>query len=474
MVKRQGSPVLVLAVMCAGMFLVLLDVTVVNVALPAIRGSLGAGMAGTQWVVDGYALALAGMLLVGGALGDRFGHRRVVLAGLAVFGAASLGCALAPGLGALVAARAVQGVGAALLLPGSMAVIAEVYPDAAERARALGVWAAVSSLALPAGPLVGGLLVEWGGWQSVFALNVPVVIAAVVGVRTLVPVVPGDRGQRVRVGALAGAVVGLTAVVFAVIEAGQAGLGASVVVALVVAVIALGTAGRRVPRSWLGNRPFLAANSVALLMNLGMNGTLFVLSLYLQNLGGNSPARTGLLLLPMSIPLVLLAPVAGRVVARFGPRVPMVCGAVIAAAGSGCWALASPGGGYAEVVPVLVACGIGAGLLTTPVVAAAVGALGPRRSGLASGVNNTMRQTGTALGVAVFGAIAGSPAAPADFTAGLHRLAAVGVLLWLVAIACSLATSGSGRRPRSGGPDNLKHSSGRTGDELRAAGVAEG
>ncbi|SDW90331.1 MFS transporter, DHA2 family, methylenomycin A resistance protein [Saccharopolyspora shandongensis] len=465
---------LVLAVMCAGMFLVLLDVTVVNVALPAIRGSLGAGMAGTQWVVDGYALAIAGMLLVGGALGDRFGHRRVVLAGLAVFGAASLGCALAPGLGALVAARAVQGVGAALLLPGSMAVIAGVYPDAAERARALGVWAAVSSLALPAGPLVGGLLVEWGGWQSVFALNVPVVIAAVVGVRTLVPVVPGDRGQRVRVGALAGAVVGLTAVVFAVIEAGQAGLGASVVAALGVAVIALGAAGRRVPRSWLGNRPFLAANSVALLMNLGMNGTLFVLSLYLQNLGGNSPARTGLLLLPMSIPLVLLAPVAGRVVARFGPRVPMVCGAVIAAAGSGCWALASPGGGYAEVVPVLVACGIGAGLLTTPVVAAAVGALGPRRSGLASGVNNTMRQTGTALGVAVFGAIAGSPAAPADFAAGLHRLAVVGVLLWLVAIACSLATSPSGRGPRSGGPDNLKLSSGRTGDGLRAAGVAEG
>ncbi|MEV0697947.1 MFS transporter [Saccharopolyspora sp. NPDC050389] len=445
--KDVGSPALVLAVMCAGMFLVLLDVTVVNVALPGIRDALDAGMAGTQWVVDGYALAIAGMLLVGGALGDRFGHRRVVLAGLAVFGVASLACALAPGLGALVASRAVQGVGAALLLPGSMAVIAGVYPDPAARARALGVWSAVSSLALPAGPLVGGLLVEWGGWWLVFALNVPVVIAAVVGVRALVPDLPGDRGQQVRVGMLAGAVTGLTAVVFAVIEAGQAGLDAPVVAALVVAMIALWAAGRRLPRSLLGNRPFLAANSVALLMNLGMNGTLFVLSLYLQNLGGNSPARTGALLLPMSVPLVLLAPVAGRMVARMGPRVPMLCGTMIAAVGSGCWVLATPGGGYAEVIPVLVACGIGAGLLTTPVVAAAVGALGPQRSGLASGVNNTMRQTGTALGVAVFGAVAGSPAAPADFAAGLHRLAVVGVLLWLVAIAFSLAAGGSARRP---------------------------
>ncbi|PKW17282.1 MFS transporter [Saccharopolyspora spinosa] len=441
--RGVGSPALVLVVMCAGMFLVLLDVTVVNVALPSIRGSLGVGIAGAQWVVDGYALAIAGLLLVSGMLGDGFGHRRVVLAGMVLFGVASLGCALAPGLGVLVASRAVQGAGAALLLPGSMAVIAGVYPDSAARARALGVWSAVSSLALPAGPLLGGALVEWGGWRLVFALNVPVVLAAVVGVRMLVPDLPGDRGRRVRIGVLASAVSGLTAVVFAVIEAGQSGVDVLVLAALVVAVIALWVAGRRIPRALLGNRPFLAANSVALLMNLGMNGTLFVLTLYLQNLGGNSPARTGLLLLPMSVPLVLLAPVAGWMVARFGPRVPMLCGAVIVAAGSGFWGLASPDGGYAEVAPVLVACGVGAGLLTTSVVAAAVGALGPQRSGLASGVNNTMRQTGTALGVAVFGAVAGSPSAPADFTAGLHQLAVVGVLLWLVAITFSVLAGNS-------------------------------
>ncbi|MCI2421034.1 MFS transporter [Saccharopolyspora sp. K220] len=449
LIRRGGSPALVLAMMCSGMFLVLLDVTVVNVALPSLRGSLGAGMAGTQWVVDGYALAIAGLLLVGGMLGDRFGHRRVVLAGMTLFGAASLGCAVAPGLGVLIASRAVQGAGAALLLPGSMAVITGVYPDPAVRARALGVWSAVSSLALPAGPLLGGVLVEWGGWRLVFALNVPVVIVAVAGIALLVPASPGDRGQRFRGGVLASAVVGLTAVVFAVIEVGRTGLDAVVLGLLVVAAIALWAAGRRVPRTLLANRPFLAANSVALLMNLGMNGTLFVLTLYLQNVGGNSPARTGVLLLPMSVPLVLLAPVAGRLVARFGPRLPMLVGAAVAGAGSICWVLASPDGGFAEVVPVLLAYGVGAGLLTTSVVTAAVGALGPQRSGLASGVNNTMRQTGTALGVAVFGAVAGTPNAPAAFVTGLHHLAVLGVLVWLAAIALSVLARGGGSR--SGG-----------------------
>jgi DHA2 family methylenomycin A resistance protein-like MFS transporter len=430
--------------MCAGMFLVLLDVTVVNVALPSIRASLGTGVAGTQWVVDGYALAIAGLLLVGGLLGDRFGHRRAVLAGMVFFGVASLGCAVAFDLGMLVVSRAVQGVGAALLLPGNMAVVARLYPDAAARARALGMWSAVSSLALPAGPLLGGALVEWGGWRLVFALNVPVVIAAVVGVRLLVPDMPGQPRRRLRVGVLAGAAVGLAAAVFAVIEAGEVGLDPVVLGAVVVAGIALWLVGRRVPRTLLGNRPFLAANVVALLMNLNMNGTLFVVTLYVQDLGGSSPARAGVLLLPMSVPLVALAPVAGRLVARFGPWVPMACGAGVAAAGSACWGLATVDGGYSGVLAVLVACGIGAGLMTTSVVAAAVGALGPQRAGLASGVNNTARQTGTALGVAVFGAVAGTPAAPGDFVAGLHQLAGLGVLLWLVALALSVLVRGSG------------------------------
>ncbi len=184
---------MLLATMCAGMFLVLLDVTVVNVALPSITAGLGAGAGGAQWVVDSYAVVIAALLLAGGAAGDRFGHRRTVLAGLGVFGAASAACALAPTVDVLVAARAAQGVGAALLLPGSLAVITEAYPDPAGRARALGTWAAVSSLALPAGPLLGGVLVTAGGWPLVFAVAVPVVVVAIVAVLLVVPPSRPDR-----------------------------------------------------------------------------------------------------------------------------------------------------------------------------------------------------------------------------------------------------------------------------------------
>ena len=167
-----------LAVMCVGYFLVLLDVTVLNVAVPAIGAGLGVGVGGLAWIVNGYALALAALLLVGGALGDAYGHRRVVLTGLALFGAASAGCGLAPTVGALVVARVLQGVGAALLLPGTLAIITRAFPEPDAQARAIGVWAGVGSLALPAGPLLGGVLVQTLGWRSVFLVNVPVVLVA--------------------------------------------------------------------------------------------------------------------------------------------------------------------------------------------------------------------------------------------------------------------------------------------------------
>src|SRR5918997_2537752 len=176
----------VLAVMCVGMFLVLLDVTVVNVALPSIASGLGADPAATQWIVDAYAVAIAGLLLAGGTVGDRVGHRRVVLTGLGLFGMASAACGLATGPGMLIAARAAQGAGAALLLPGSLAVITDAFRDPTPGAKALGIWAGVSSLALPAGPLLGGFLVASGGWRLVFLVNVPVVVAALAAVPRLV------------------------------------------------------------------------------------------------------------------------------------------------------------------------------------------------------------------------------------------------------------------------------------------------
>lgn len=444
--RITDHPALVLAVMCVGMFLVLLDVTVVNVALPSIRAGLGADVAGAQWVVDGYAVAIAGLLLAGGTLGDRVGHGRIVMGGLAVFGLASAACGWAPVSGALIAARVVQGVGAALLLPGSLAVITEAFPARAEQARALGVWAAVSSLALPAGPLLGGVLVTTLGWRSVFWINIPVVLVALVMVPRLVRLGAGPGGRPLDPWGLVSAVVALAALVFAVIEAGRYGANAVVVAMAVLAalaVVAFGWSSRRaqwpmVPPELWRHPAFSSANVVALVMNLTTNGFLFVTTLYLQDVRGWSPLLAGVSLLPLFVPLAALSPVAGRLTARYGPKRPIVAGIVVAAVGAAMMLAVRTGGSYLALVPALLGIGIGIGLITASVVAAAVRSVPAQRSGLASGVNNAARQTGTALGVAIFGAVAGNTAPPELFVAGIHRLAIVAVVLWLVALVVAM------------------------------------
>nr|WP_243274916.1 MFS transporter [Streptomyces albus] len=455
-----------MGVMCTGMFLVLLDVTVVNVALPSIGRSLGAASSGTtpgpgtgagtgtvQWVVDAYAVAIAGLLLGAGAIGDRVGHRRVVLAGLALFGLASAGCALAPGSEVLVAARAVQGTGAALLLPGSLAVITDTFTDPAARARALGVWAGVSSLALPAGPLLGGALVGTVGWRMVFWVNLPVVAAALVAVARLVPGRGGRAGNRTDWLGTAGTALLPAAVVFAVIDAGHHGPRAVGACALAVAVVAgagLSRAQRCAPAPVLPlpllRRPaFAGPNIAALVMNAVANGTLFVTTLYLQSVQHRSPLAAGVALLPLFIPLALLAPVAGRLTARYGPRVPMVAGACAAACGCAALLFVRADSGIAVLTPGLAGLGTGAGLFTAAVVTAAVAAVPDDRSGLAGGVNNAARQTGTALGIAVFGAVAGSPDDPAAFTAALRHLGLLGAVLWAAVLALTAVTVPRGR-----------------------------
>lgn len=448
--RVAGRPGLVLAVMCVGMFLVLLDVTVINVALPSIRADLRADVAGTQWVVDGYAVAIASLLLAGGTLGDRAGHGRIVMAGLTVFGLASAACGWAPVSGALIAARAVQGLGAALLLPGSLAVITEAFPARAEQARALGVWAAVSSLALPAGPLLGGLLVSTAGWRTVFWINLPVVVVALVMVPRLVRLGAGPGGRPLDPASLVTAVVALSTLVFAVTEAGEHGVNRTVLGAAGAAVLAIAVfcwSSRRakcpmIPPELWRRRAFSSANAVALLMNLTANGFLFVTTLYLQDVRGLSPLLAGLSLLPVFVPLAALGPVAGRLTARYGPQRPIMAGIVLGAAGAAMMLLVSAGGSYLVLVPALLVLGAGLGLMTASVVAAAVRSVPADRSGLASGVNNAARQTGTALGVAVFGAVAGSTVAPEMFVAGIHRLAIVAVALWLLALILTVGGVG--------------------------------
>lgn len=273
-----------LAVMCVGMFLVLLDVTIVNVALPNIAAALHGDVPALQWVVDGYAVAIASLLLAGGTVGDRLGHRRVLLLGMVVFGLASLACATAPVTGVLIAARVLQGAGGALMLPCTMAVIADAYPEPGPQARALGTWAAVSSLALPAGPLLGGVLVSAASWRWVFWVNVPIVALTVVATLRTVPASSGHRTGGFDRPGLVGLVVGLGGLVFTVIEAGRGAGAAVVAVSALVTVAAFGLAigaERRaddpiLPLDLLRRRDFLSPNVVALTMNLIFNGLLFV------------------------------------------------------------------------------------------------------------------------------------------------------------------------------------------------------
>lgn len=434
--------------MCAGMFLVLLDVTIVNVALPRMGADPHLGVATLQWVVDGYAVSIASLLLAGGTLGDRFGHRRMVVAGLAVFGGASIGCAAAPVAAVLIAARVLQGVGAALLLPSTMAVIADAYPEAGPQARALGTWAAVSSLALPAGPLLGGLLVSTAGWRWVFWINVPLVALALVDTLASVPAAAGRPTARLDMTGLCGLAAGLGALIFGVTAVGRGARVSEVAGAFAVAVVALGiglAAERRAPHPVLPldllRRPaFVGPNVVALTMNLVFNGLLFVVTLYLQVVRGFGAVRAGVAVLPMAVPLVALAPLSGRLTARRGPRTAVVCGGLVATLG----ALPLLGVGVHDGLPALLAglgvLGCGAGLVTASVVAAVVRATPADRRGLATGMSNMSRQIGTASGVAVFGAVAGSALRPAHFVGAVHRLAVVCAVLWCLAAALAAMT----------------------------------
>ncbi|MGW4526321.1 MFS transporter [Amycolatopsis sp. NPDC004378] len=418
---------MLLLTMCAGMFLVQLDVTVVNVALPAIGTDLGADLTALQWVVDGYAVVLAAFLLTGGALGDLLGHRRVVVTGFTLFGAASAACGLAGAAPWLVAARAGQGLGAALLLPGTLAVITGAYPGRAERARALGVWAGVSALALAAGPVLGGALVTAAGWRPVFWLNVPVVLVAALATRRLVP--RGDRRPgRVDFAGIATAAPALGAAVYAVI-------GGSVV-AGVLAVVLLGAflvVERRSAHPMLPldvARRTLPANFVSAAMNFVGIGSILVLTLYLQGVRHATPLQAGLEVLPLFGPLSVLAPVTGRLVARFGPRPLMVSGLALGVLGMLNLVLINETSGYPALLPTLLGLGVGMGLLTTAVVTAAVSDIPAERAGVASGINNTARQAGGALGVAVLGAVSG---------AGLPTVGVIAAALWLTAIGVTLA-----------------------------------
>ena len=454
--EARIHPALLLVTMCTGSFLILLDVTIVNVALPSIRSGLGLGVDRLQWIVDGYAIPLAALMLTCGTAGDRFGHRRIVLAGLATFGAASAACGLAPDGTWLVAARVAQGLGAAMLLPGMLAIIGRAFADRAEQARAIGIWAGIGSLALPAGPLLGGALIQWSGWRAVFLLNLPLVAVALPATAILVREEGGEAGRRLDPAGAVAAALFLAALTLAFVEAGRRGPTApQAVVAALAAAALLGAfiaVERAVPAPMLPlpllRRPaFTIANAAAATMNLGTLGMLFVLTLYLQAVQGRSSLAAGLATLPLSLPLALIAPLAGRLIGGAGPKPLMVGGLAVAGAGMGSLAFTATATPYPRLFPGLLAWGLGLALLTPAVVAAAMRAMPPARSGLASAVNNTGRQAGGAIGVAAFGAVAGNPSSPA-FLSGMHIGAIAAAALYagmaVLVLACLRPAEASG------------------------------
>jgi MFS transporter, DHA2 family, methylenomycin A resistance protein len=447
----------VLVVMCVGYFLVLLDVTIVNVALPKIGSGLDAGVSGLQWTVDGYALALASLMLACGTLGDLHGHRRVVLGGLVVFGVGSLGCGIAGSVPALVGSRAVQGVGAALLLPGTLAIISDAFPTGAERAKAIGIWAGVGSLALPAGPLIGGALVDSIGWRAIFLVNVPIVAVALSAATAVLREHTRDTERRLDVRGVLLSVGLLLATTFAFIEAGDSGVDSPAALsAAFAAVILLGlfVAAERargddamLPLPLFQRPAFSVSNGIAGTMNLCTLGALFPLTLFLQTVQGRSPLAAGVALVPLFAPLAVIAPAGGRLTARIGPRVPIAAGLAIAAAGLALLVRADAGSSYDEFLPAFLLWGVGLGILTPAVVAASIAAAPRERSGLAAGVNNTFRQAGGALGIAVAGAVAGEPGS-GSFVHGFHVVALAACALYVAAAALGVALIPTGELRR--------------------------
>ena len=414
---------LVLVATSLAAFTATLDNTVVAVALRDIQADLGAGVAELQGVVTAYTVALAALLLTGGTLADIVGRRRVFLAGLAVFAAASAACALSETAGQLITARAVQGVGAALVLPGGLAVLAAAYPDAAPRARAIGLWAATGSAALVLGPVVGGLLVAASGWPAVFWVNVPL-CAAVAAVVLLVrdptaadpPVGPGQSPER-RGLDLPGQVLGalaLAAGTYAVVLAGRDGLGTPVAVAGGVAVagtVAFALVERRtadpvLPLSLVASKSFRGATLGAFAASLSVFVLLVFVSLFLQLVESRDALPAALRLLPLTVALVVVAPIAGRVAATRGPRLPVVVGLVLTAAGLALTGLRlAEGMSDVELAVLLSVCGVGIGLTTAPVVTASLDAVARARSGLAAATVNVARELGGVVAVAGLGAL---------------------------------------------------------------------
>ncbi|AEW96943.1 MULTISPECIES: MFS transporter [Streptomycetaceae] len=445
-------PVLTLLVACTGFFVITLDVNAVTVALPHIGRELGVGVTALQWVLDAYTLLFAALMLSAGTVSDRFGATRVYAVGLAGFTVMSAACALAPDAAFLIGARAAQGAAAALMLPASLSLIRRTRTDPAERARGFALWTAASGVAVAAGPVAGGVLTQALGWRSIFFLNVPVGVAALAALSRTPRIRP--RPAPLDGAGQSAVVLALAALVFAVIEGGATGFGSPEVAVASAVAVAAGTAflavearvrHPAVPPALFRERAVAVCTAAGLTMNLGFYGAVFVLSMFFQTQRHLSALVGGVMFLPMTGLIAVVNVVSGRVIARYGPRLPLAAGQLLAGAAS----LALPAVGPGTPVPLLSAAllplGVGAGLAAPALTTTMLEAVPAERSGLASGVLNAARQTGGAVGVALFGAFIGG----GRFLPGMRlSLLTGGVALLCTGTAVAVLLRGDGGRRR--------------------------
>lgn len=449
--KNRINQKLTLAVSCAGIFLAVLRSTSANTALPAIQADLGGAVSGLQWVAGGYTLLLASLLLSVGALTDRLGAKRLFVAGLGLFALFSALSAVAPSLGILIAFQAPLGVAGALLGPPSLAIIARVFAEPSERARAVGLWAACTGLAVTAGPALGGVLAGTLGWRGLFLLNVPLALLVAVLALRFVPETPRAGGRGLDPAGQVTGILALSALTFALIEGGQQGFSAVVVSALATAVVgalAFLAVERRIerrgahamlPLGLFRDARFSVGTVVAVVLTFCLFGQIFLLALFLGSLLDYPALKTGLAFLPLAAVAFGASILAGRLTARFGPRWPMVAGSGLASLGSLVLLLTGRDTAYPLILANLLLVGFGGGLMQPSSAAAVLSSAPPERTGVASAVVNASRQVGGVLGVALLGSLV----AGGSFVSGLHLAGYICAGAFLFGAALSLFYMGA-------------------------------
>ncbi|WLP92497.1 MULTISPECIES: DHA2 family efflux MFS transporter permease subunit [Gordonia] len=444
---------IILATCCLSLLIVSMDATIVNVALPAIRTDLSGSVSDLQWVIDVYTLVLASLLMLSGATADRYGRKRLFQIGLSVFALGSLLCSLAPTIGFLIAARAVQAIGGSMLNPVAMSIITQVFVEPRERARAIGMWGAVVGISMAVGPIVGGLLIDLISWQAVFWINLPVCAIAIALTAIFVP---ESRSPVVRtldpVGQIL-AIIALATLVYGLIEGPEHGWSSPTTL-IVFTVAAVSVAGfliweRRHPDPFIdlrffGSVPFSSATLIAVSAFAAYGAFLFLMSIYLQSVRGLSAIETGALFLPLAVATMISSPLSGAAVGRYGPRLSLTVSGVMLIA-SGVLMLGVDADTSLVLLGVAFALfGIGFGVVNAPITNSAVSGMPRERAGAASAIASTSRQVGVSIGVALAGSVTGASAEAtlgADFADAMHPMWVMVVILAAVILALGIIST---------------------------------